>query len=546
MQYEITKKIVNKYTRTIGSLGSTGEIPNVGKDVKNKNELIFENLADYFAVNLPSSPTKAQFNANFPEKENSVWLWKYANAGQKAYLEVDPIPNASILFMYLVHCFDLRNALIDMLHEESKMIKYTPKQLYNVIKTKSVYDFEKLESKKFHVNPQLIFLYYYYILNYNRAEIQTLLKITGKIDSNYTRAQDLERDIKSRLGTLVNQAIRELIDEKLLDLELYYRTFEIIPGRPRYEMSKKIIRQLLLLKIKTSDFDKIDEELQEYLENDALKEYMAEKEVIFDSKTEKILGLCRLFLAYFENKMKYNEIFEKICKKQLKNASARWFGIILSKIALEYPNTIKYSLWEEITDISGNFYNFRSILQNILIFWIKNEDKIPSFQEKILKADEKYLRNTYNEIIESVLKKYLDLRLENKGKPYVLDKFIRPYLQEYISSNHLKGYLYEHSDEIGYTEDQWAEMLVNPKSGIQDPQYFAIYSKLYIANYFNQIIQSESTEEKQKVLEIIKEEGDLDEILTSTENIEAESEIEPEVEEISEEVEIEDDSEELD
>ncbi|MEX2682063.1 MAG: hypothetical protein Q6373_010715, partial [Candidatus Sigynarchaeota archaeon] len=158
LQFHLVSQVVRKYIEKISIAKPDDKIETDGKDKKNKNELIFELLLDLFKAILPASPTPKDFLTNFPGRNINYWLWKYTNAGQGAFLSYERIPNSLVYFVYVTYCFDLHGSMISMLHQELKDIKYTPRQFFNCIRGKLLYDFDRLDSKKYQLDARLVFL----------------------------------------------------------------------------------------------------------------------------------------------------------------------------------------------------------------------------------------------------------------------------------------------------------------------------------------------------------------------------------------------------
>ena len=512
IQYDITKQIIAYYLDQIETISSTNKINNLGTKIKNKNQLIFERLFEYFEGLLPNPPTKDDYRNNFPSKNFSIWLWKYSNSGQNPAIEIESIPNTLILFIYLCDCLDLKNSLIDILRTEVKKIKNPRRQFYESTKYNKLYEFEKSYSNKDLSNKLILFLYYLYVMNYSKSEILCLIKIVNDLKNRYKK--DIEKELKKRSFILINQTIRNLLKTKEIDFYHYRSIFAITLDEEKYLKSRKMILQMINLDVLESDFQHFEELINNFFEKEAKKVFRNIMNPELTNLEKFVLQISLAIYNYFKNKYNKTELNKTIIKNRLKYANLNWFSTIFSKIALSGDGMFNFVNFQYLLDKAGSWYKLKNILRNLFILFNENFQQFEDNQKFEIDIPKGVKLQYKNDLIDKTIGEYLKLRIEQKGSEYVTRNFIIPFINGKISIKNLFYLLELHKERLSFTPDIWEEMLVDPKKNKQDLSYFTQYIRIFIANYSNRlkiiedfkILEEISDEVSEENFEELKEE----------------------------------------
>ncbi len=531
--------IVQKYLDKIESLTGDKPIENVGKELKNKNQRIFEMFLDYYKKVLPEIPSRDDVIKNFPDSSISIWLWKFTNSGQKAYLKYEPIPNSSIAFIYLTHCLDLETPFIELLTQETKQIPYTPKQIYNCIRLKTLYAFERVENKKYNVNIKLIFLYYYYILGYSQPKLDKINKIAEKIRLSYSKQEDLLDALKKRSLFIINHAVREMLDTGVISLEDFQNLFSFFPNSSRAKTVRNIIIQVLKLEIKQENLLNFKQTLEDILNESILNEFQNAIEEVQIEKEQFIINSALVLWEYFKSHYEEINLKEKVINLFLKSGDLNWFVIVYAKCALDEKTNFSYPHLQYLLQIVGSWSNLRFILQMILTSWLHNPNEIPSIERKNFEIPLVTQKRAQNKVLDRVLDAYLSYRIKEKGISYILQNFIYPFIQGKISPASFRLFLNDHSQEIDFQESEWDQMIINPETGIEDISYFRRYTSIFFANFIAHPPKATISKiEDQAILTEADQEIEIEDTVIGEEsetNQDEETEKEDEFEEIDEE-----------
>ncbi|MHA1381159.1 MAG: hypothetical protein ACTSRG_22555 [Candidatus Helarchaeota archaeon] len=551
IQYDMAKVLTSEYQKIIGLTSAKAKFPNIGKKLKSKNQRIFESFFEYFQMILPTSPTRSDYQDKFPDKNLQIILWKYSNSGQGPFLDIEHIPNTAILFIYLSYCLDLKNTLIDLIKEENKRIKYPPNLLYNCIRSKRLYKFENLISKKFQVDPKLQFLYYYYILGLSRREIEILVMISRQIQSMFKSKENLERSLKkySQIKIFINKAIRELIKNNKIKMNDYYLTFTLLPTSKKAKVSSSIIIQLLKTNTTLKDFESFDENIKNLFDAKAIEEYFKSSEKSFEQlikDEEKFISNVLFHLhEYLKQRFHDAKEFKDFILNRLRRTKKAWGLIILYQVILLRHLNFTYGSYIYFIELSGSWNNFLNLMAHIFLIWTNEPELLEIFKNYSADVPLEYSVKFHNQNIEDFFYNYLKLRIQilQKGMNYIKSALIMPLIKGKISLNQLYYIIERHADELGFSKEQdfydrWELIQKNPNTNLQDAGYFMIYLKFYLVNQINkglkerlEVIEEELDEETDEIEEfvlhdeIIEEEevhNEKDTDLTSPEDMELE------------------------
>ena len=530
MQYKMVKIIVDKYLDKIRTGAADSEIQNVGKEFKSKNELIFENFLALFRNLLPESPMKVDFSRNFPSNRLSCWLWKYVNSGQKASFSYEIIPNNAVNFLYLTSCFDLTAPLLDIVHQELKDIKYPPKQIFNAIRRKELYQFEKLDTNEITLDRRLVLLYYYYILDYPRDAIRAAVQVASKLPEYDRNVQD--KKTRARIPILINQICRELMGSGQLAIDMYQFIFSLLPKSPRSKLAQSIISQIWMLGFSNDDLNVFEQQLLDMLQDDVLADYTKLCTMRLTNLEWMVLGSVKCLFTYFKgNGMKDNDIRDKIIDKQLKKATISWFSTIFAQALLLTKEPIDVIEYFFLIDSIGSWTVVRSLFRTLFASFISPAGASDVTSEEKISIPLEFRFKFQNLIIERVFGDYLDYRITRQGKgiSYVKRTFVDSVIKGRTKASMIYNLLYDHAqdnelvgekDKIQYKLTDWIEMTLSPETGLQDISYFMQYAKIFLASYVASYYarMSSSAEESTDTLSI-KAESESEEDLESDFNL---------------------------
>lgn len=533
LQYKMVKIIVDKYINNIRTDTADSEIRNVGKDFKSKNELVFENFGVLFHNTLPEKPTKEDFARNFPSSRLACWLWKYVNSGQNASLSYEAIPNNAVNFLYLTSCFDMSQSLLDLVHQELKDIKYPPKQIFNSIRHKELYQFEKLDASTFELDHRLAILYYYFILSYSREAILAAVRIASKLP-RYNPAE-IDRKFRNRFPILVNQCCREMVEKGELSLEEYQFIFSLVPKSIRSRLGLSIIYQIWSLNITNEDLNAFDQQLSDMFQEDqrVVIDYSKPLTMQLNDVERKALGIASQLFDYFKSKsVKDQDIKTNLIDKKLKQASISWFSTVIAHSILSTKKNLPVVDYFFLLDSMGSWFLIRSLLRTLFTAFISRKELTTFTVNDTISIPLEYSKKIQNPVIEHVLGDYLDYRISRQGKgfPYMMRNFIDPILKGKIRANIIYNFLYEHAqdrnevgelDKIKYNLTDWPEMTISPETGQQDDLHFIQYVKIFLANYavtyLANVVEHEETYEtlskEEDALVITESESNVEELI---------------------------------
>ncbi|NMC03871.1 MAG: hypothetical protein GYA24_01605, partial [Candidatus Lokiarchaeota archaeon] len=375
LQYLLVSRVVQKCVERINIAKPDDKIETDGKDKKHKNELVFEQLLDLFKSVLPASPTPADVKASFPGRNVDCWLWKYTNAGQGAYLSYEHIPNALVYFVYTCYCFDLHESLISMLKQELKDIKYTPKQFFNCIRGKMLYDFDKLDGRKYALDSRIVFLYYYYILGYNKPMLNAIMQIAMQVKAHLS---DAGKDLKNRarVQAIIMSQARKLMQDGKISPATYHSVFGFNMQARKAKIAFDLVNQVLKLDLAAKNLDEYDTQVRQYLEGENLDLYNAAPELHVQQDEIWACHVSRMLVSYFKaKKMRGKDIIEKIVEQRMKNAPLKWFSTLLSSACLASSMAVEPVDYFYMLHIAGGWYGLRPVLQAIMTAILQYDGK---------------------------------------------------------------------------------------------------------------------------------------------------------------------------
>jgi len=493
MQYQLIKIIVDRYKAVINTLKASEEIPNVGKNFKNKNELVFDIFLALFKGVLSASPTKKDMILNQPSSRLSCWLWKYVNSGQKAALSYEIIPSNAVLFIYFASCFDLSAALLDVVHQELKDIKYPPKQIFNAIRRKELYQFERLDQKKIKVDRRLVFLYYFYILDYPREAIRAAVKISAKLLKKDAKGIDITN--RSKLPIILNQTCREMLGSKELDLAAYHFLFTFLPRTARAKQGQAIINQIIMLGITVDELTAFDRDISEMMSKDVIDEYIAPLALNPTPVETMVLETAIGLYSYFKAKgMSLDDIQDKIIDKQLKKATMAWFSTVFAQSILAKEASIDIMEFFYVIEKVGSWFLLRMLMRTLFASLVTSDEPPAFLTKEKEKIPVDFRLRHQNLLLERVFSDYLNYRIarQRKGFIYVKTHFIDPIIRGKLNSTTIYNFLHDHAkdnpavleaDQIQYSLADWDEMTIAPETGTQDMGEFMQYLKIFLACY---------------------------------------------------------------
>lgn len=482
------KKNCNENKKIINNTPKGKKFRNLGKKLKNKNFRIFEHFLDYFEEKLPTSPSREDFLNNTPQKSLSALLWKFSNSGQGPYLEYEEIPNMTIAFLYLCYCFDLSDSIKKILQKELRKIKFPPKQFYNSIKTGNLYEFEQLIDKKFHPDINLQFLYYYYILGYKGPEIEILIRIALNLIESYP-SEELVEIMKRMANITIFKSIRDLLKENKIRIQDYLNIFGLIPYSQNWKKGYNIIKQLCKTGISLEEFNSFKKNIELILEKDNLNHFNSHNKVEFDEQTRILISNFIKIYNYFKSKFSFEEIGSKIAFDKMKRAPLAWFVNIYCKVILKNPESKKltYSNLQFLLTKNKSWTNLRRALQLLFIIFPTNKDLFIIYEDyeysipKLI--EKKYVNPKLKQQIENYL--FFRIKIQRNGVNYIKRAFILPLLRGVIRTNTLRLFFDDHSEDIGFSNSDWKDLLINPKSGKEDKSYFLNFIKIHSCSYIS-------------------------------------------------------------
>ncbi len=481
---EFIQKNCNENRDVINNTPKGKKYENLGKKLKSKNFRIFEHFIDYYKQILPGSPSRQDFLNNFPQQSLSVVLWKYSNSGQGAYLEYESIPNTAINFLYLCYCFDL-NSIKQIIDQELRKIKYSPKQLYNSIRKNELYQFERLIDNKFHPNIYLQFLYYYYILGYKAPEIELFIKIAAIIIKKYQQ-EDLITILKKRANIIIFQTIREIIIDENFPIEVFLATFGLKPSSQRWKEGFNIIKQLCKTDVSQKSFDSFKNKIRAVLDENNINHYESLNPINFEDECKILINNFIQIYNYFESKFNPQEIQQKITIQKMKNATCSWFGNIYASVSLTLNNDkFTYENFQYLLSKFNSWFNLRMVFQILFIIYPKNKKFFSDYKLYEYEVPDLLEKKFVNMKLKNALEKYLHFRIvsQNKGINYIKKVFITPILRGSIKANSIRNFFEDHAEEIGYNNLDWEDLMIDPMTGLEDITFFMNYVKIHSCSF---------------------------------------------------------------
>ncbi len=534
-QTNFSRPIVKEYLDNISNLPGAKEIETVGKNNKSKTERIFLSMKNYFKSSLPDPQkiTPQSFQDSFPKKNISFWLWKYSNSGQGPLLDVEVVPNTAIVFLYLCYALDFYSVLQDIISIEMKIIKYTPNQLYNSIRQRKLYRFDfLLKSNNFQLNPKILFLYYFYILQYSRSSIAAMVKIAQKILNENPDEDKRKQTLKKRGFFVINTVMRNLVEEGSISWEAFNSTFSINPNSPRAKLSRDVILQMITFKVIEENFEDFDNSLPDMMGSEQIKAWTEELTPNYDNDEKYILNLSADLFRYLDQKYQKQDFQKKVIDLHLKNDPESWFTIVYCRL-IEVKRPISYAEYRYCLNLTGGWFNFRILLRTLFTFWNKGNVDWQPFVNERPSLPPSVIKKYRNPMVEEVLNFYFIYR-KLKGLQNVQRKLISPFINGRISLNQVRLLIenfidnnresnfkvlqegveeYSKKDFKTLKNWDWEKSLVNPETGLQDQNYLLQFTKINLSQFLsvalNGIASREIVEEKEVVLELEEDIQDL-------------------------------------